>query len=80
MWIPFTLKGPGGFCFVGILGPCSAIADSITAKAAAFGLIGNTDQEKGGKRPENLASLGAILLIFRPKKEKNSLRAISVYI
>ena len=80
MWIPFTLKGPGGFCFVGILGPCSAIADSITAKAAAFGLIGNTDQEKGGKTQKTLPPWGGRITNLQTKKEKNSLRAISVYI
>lgn len=49
MWIPFTLSGTKGFCFIGVLGPCLATVDIITARAAALGLFGGIGQGEEGK-------------------------------
>lgn len=55
MWLPFTFTGTEGFCFVGVLGPCSATADIITAKTAALGLFGGVGQEEEGKTQKTLS-------------------------
>ena len=77
MWMPFTLTGTEGSCFVGVLGPYLATADIITAKAAALGLFGGISrEEERGKNPENPVSLGPPFM--DPQTKKNSFGAISV--